>query len=494
MFILTLILFLTSSLSASLCKSVSGVRKLSLAFSVINAILLIAFFLDPLLNGNIVEISTWLRVDRFSAFIGVLITSLYLFGTAVSDRYIKEEAHEKILSLTQAKLYFALLPIFAMAMLLVVTADNLGLLWLALELTTLATTPLVAIYKKDGSLEAAWKYIILCSLGISLGLLGVLLVSYAGVESGLGSLESLSLKNLNVNANKLLPTVMQWAFLFSFVGLGTKVGFFPLHTWLPDAHGRTPSPISAILSGILLNVALYSLMRIKFITDTALASDQWTNQLFLIFGVLSVVASAFHLFIQQHYKRMLAYSSMEHMGILAIAIGLGPVGLVPALMHMFAHTFSKSLLFFGSGEILLHEKTAKIYNVRNLLAKIPLTGILFVLGMFALLAVPPFATFSSEILILAATVRSGHWVVCLILLLALTLVCVSLCKHTFTMLNLEEGTHTHDQQAEKNLKEKFNITHLIMIIQVIALVVAGIFMLTQNGYDFFNTIANSITS
>ncbi len=287
--------------------------------------------------------------------------------------------------------------------------------------------------------------------------------------------------------------IMQWAFLFTFIGLGTKVGFFPMHTWLPDAHGRTPSPISAMLSGILLNVAFYSLMRIKFLTDIALGSDSWTNNLFLTFGILSVVTSAFFLYIQHYYKRMLAYSSMEHMGILAIAIGLGPAGIVPGLMHMLAHTVSKSLVFFGSGEILLSEKTGQIDKIHNLIGKIPVTGVLFILGMLSLLAVPPFATFASEILILSAAQHTGHMIIFFLLLLALSVVCVSLFTHTFKMFCLNqkaEKIHHADNQPV----EKFNLAHMVMAVEIILSITAGIFMLTPTGSDFFTYIAQSIVS
>lgn len=489
MAIFIILLFIATGALAFASRDARQIRLIALIMGIINSVMTFFFLAGPLFSGQVLEVGNILRIDRFSAFIGMLITLLYFFTVIASHRYIGEEYHEKILSIRQMRIYFLLLPIFALTMLVVVMADNLGLLWLALETTTLATTPLVALYKKDGSLEAAWKYIILCSLGISLGLLGVLLISYAGINSGLSPFDSLSLKML-VSSGIKIPSVIHWAFLFSFIGLGTKVGFFPMHTWLPDAHGRTPSPISAMLSGILLNVAFYSLMRIKFVTDIGLGSDQWTNNLFLVFGILSVVAAALFLYVQHNYKRMLAYSSMEHMGILAIAVGLGPVGMVPALMHMVAHTFSKSLLFFGSGEMLLSEKTAKIDNIKNLMRKIPVTGSLFIIGMFALLAAPPFAAFSSEILILAAAVNQGQLLVFFLMLLALSLICVSMFKHTFKMFALDGD---HPDHVEKKSTEKFNLTHLVMVIQIVLLVVAGIFMLTQSGFNFFSMIAQSIS-
>ncbi|MFA5830119.1 MAG: proton-conducting transporter membrane subunit [Candidatus Gracilibacteria bacterium] len=489
--ILIFVIFTLTAICAFIPKQAKNVFNLVLGMGIVSSAVAFYTMIPPLFSNQILELGGMLRIDKFSALIGVLITTLYFFAVLISHRYISEEYREGILNLFKVRLYYLLLPLFALAMLTVIMADNLGLLWLALETTTLVTTPLVAIYKKDGSLEAAWKYMILCSLGISLGLLGVLLLSYAGVQSGLSGLDSMSIKMLITNAPKMIPEVMKWAFIFCFIGLGTKVGFFPLHTWLPDAHGRTPAPISAMLSGILLNVALYALLRVKGITDIALGSDQWTNNLFLIFGVMSIVASAFFLFIQRNYKRMLAYSSMEHMGLIAVAIGLGPLGLVPATMHMVAHTLSKSLLFFGSGEILLHTKTAKIYKIKSLINQLPKTVILFTIGMISLLAFPPFATFSSEVMILSAAITKGQIIPFFLIIISLSIICISFFKHAFDMFSHSED-QTEDSAKIAQAKEKFNVTHLVMIIQIVLLIAGGIFMFTNTGFDFFSSIADSI--
>lgn len=486
--ILIFVLFLITAVSAFIPKKAKHIHQLVMVMGIISAAVTFYILAGPLFFDRTIEFGGLIRVDKFSALIGVLINVLYFFTVLVSNRYITEEHHEGILTLFKVRLYYLLLPLFAVAMLTIVMADNLGLLWLALEATTLVTTPLVAIYKKDGSLEAAWKYMILCSLGISIGLLGVLLMSYAGTQSGLGSLDSLSIKMLMMNGPKLIPEVIKWAFVFSFIGLGTKVGFFPIHSWLPDAHSRTPSPISAMLSGILLNVALYALLRLKGITDLSLGSDLWTNNFFLIFGLLSVVASAFFLFIQRNYKRMLAYSSMEHMGLIAVAIGLGPIGLIPGVMHMVAHTLSKSLLFYGSGEILLHCKTAKIEKIKNLINQLPKTVVFFVLGLISLLGFPPFAPFASEVMILSAAISKGQIVAFFLVVISLSIICISLFKHAFNIFCRDENSELNKEIK----KENFNLTHAVMLIQVGLLVAVGIFMLTDTGINFFSNIANSI--
>lgn len=489
MSLVLLLIILLTAIAAYLPRSGGGVRRTAFILGIIGSFVGFWTFLNPLLSQRIHLVAHIFRIDMFGAFMGLLIVTLYFFTVLVSDRYIHEEYEEGILDEKKVRLYFFLLPLFVFAMLIVVMADNLGLLWLALETTTLATTPLVAIYKKDGSLEAAWKYMILCSLGISLGLLGLLFINYAGVHAGLTSLDAFSLTALRDKAPEFIPDVMKWAFVFTFVGLGTKVGFFPLHTWLPDAHGRTPSPISAMLSGILLNTALYALLRVKGITDLSLGGDTWTNHLFLVFGLLSIVTSAFFLFIQRNYKRMLAYSSMEHMGLISVAVALGPVGLTAAVMHMFAHTFSKSLLFYGSGEILLATKTTKIDKIKSLVNYMPKTVALFMLGLVSILGFPPFAAFASEILMLSAALQKGYLSVFLIIIASLGIIAVSLFKHALLMFARGENDAKLSQRKEK---ERWNITHVVMLIEVIVLIVGGVWMFTSTGQEFFSNLANSI--
>jgi hydrogenase-4 component F len=233
-------------------------------------------------------------LDRFSAFMVLLVGGLYLSASFVSYRYLAQEFKEGILQLKQVRLYLLSLPLFILSMFVVIFANNMGVLWVALEATTLTTTFLVAFYTKDASLEAAWKYIIICSTGIALGLLGILMFAYAGTSAGSLSAEDVfHLNQLRLHADTLLPEIVKWAFVFVFIGIGTKVGFVPMHAWLPDAHSKTPSPISAILSGVLLNVALYTILRFKLITDLSLENTWWTERFFLTFGLLSIVIPAF---------------------------------------------------------------------------------------------------------------------------------------------------------------------------------------------------------
>ena len=316
-------------------------------------------------------------IDRFAALMIVLIQIVWTGAAFASLRYIGEEHAAGLLSMRKARIYYGLLPLFALAMIVTVTTDHLGVLWVALEATTLSTTPLVALYKKDGAIEAAWKYLLLCSLGISVSLLGLLLLAYAGVGAGLPIGRALSLGALRGTAAALDPQVVRWAFVFLFVGIGTKVGFVPMHPWLPDAHSRTPSPISAALSGALLNVAMYTLLRFKALVDLSLGQGNWTSAFFIGFGLASILFAAFVLLNQANYKRMLAYSSVEHMGLIAFGVAMGPVGASGAVMHMLGHTLAKSSLFFTAGEVLLARHTTKIANIRALWRSSPRTSLAF---------------------------------------------------------------------------------------------------------------------
>lgn len=423
-------------------------------------------------------------VDRFSALMVVLIHVVWLSATLSSVRYIGREHAEGILSTTKVRLYFGLLPVFVLAMLVTVTTGHLGVLWVALEATTLTTTPLVALYKKDGAIEAAWKYLLLCSLGISVSLLGLFLLAYAGVGAGLPLGRALSLVALRERAAALDPQVVRWAFVFLFVGIGTKVGFVPMHPWLPDAHSRTPSPISATLSGVLLNVALFALLRLRTLVDLALGQNGWTSAFFVGFGLASVLFAAFVLLHQQNYKRMLAYHSVEHMGLIAFGLGMGPAGAAGAVMHMIGHTLAKSALFLSAGEILLRLHTTKIANIRGLWRKAPRTSFVFLLGFLGLIGMPTSIIFSSELTFLLAAARISPGAAVAIIV-ALAIVAVGVLHHVFAMLFGHDGGETVPAPAP----EPFTITHAVVAVELALLFAGGLFFLSTPGFEWAASIA-----
>lgn len=434
--------------------------------------------------------SLW-YLDGLAAMIWILIALISLSATLVAHRYLAHELHEGVISLTDIRHYFAMVPLFVASMYVASLSNNVGLLWVALESTTLSTTLLVAFYRKRSAIEAAWKYILICSLGISLGLVGVLLMAYAAGQAGAEASLLLSTFRDVAGAGGVNGQLIRWAFVFLFVGIGTKVGFVPMHTWLPDAHSKTPSPVSAMLSGILLNVALVSLLRFRQVTDLALADQgSWTGKFFLIFGALSIVVPAFIMLVQKNYKRLLAYSSIEHMGLMAFAIGLGPAGLIPAVMHMPGHALLKSGLFYGAGEILTTYKTTDSAQITDVWRCLPKTGAIFFVTLLMLLAVPPSAVFVSELIMLGFGLRDWLWLT-LIVVGALSLVFVAMSRHVYGLLC---GGHESVVSEQPAPVEAWSMLHGIMILHVLAALVIGVVYLTPSGLEFMVSIAQSLNT
>lgn len=466
-------------------------RQIALAGAIVSAALAFWMAIPALTAEPQFWFGQWWFLDRFSALFLAIVSFLYVSASIVSYRYIGHEFHDQVISMKQVRLYLVSLPLFILSMMMTLLANNIGVLWVALEATTLTTTFLVAFYTKDASIEAAWKYIIICSTGIALGLLGILMFAYAGSSAGsLSGEDVFHLNQLGAHATTLLPETVRWAFVFIFVGIGTKVGFVPMHAWLPDAHSKTPSPISAVLSGVLLNVALYAILRFKVLTDLSLENTWWTERFFLIFGVLSVVIPAFMIYIQRNYKRMLAYSSIEHMGLASFAIGLGPFGIIPAMMHLVGHAIAKSMLFFGAGEIFLRYQTTKIEYVRHLLKQAPYTAILFLIALLGLLAFPPSALFASEFLMIGLGMQT-QTILTLLVLVCLTIICVSMIRHTFTMFFEETAP---SEISEVLPPERWTITHTVIVGHLILLVLVGVSFLTQPGIQFISEITHVVSA
>jgi hydrogenase-4 component F len=483
----SLLVPLTASLAALALRDVRAIGRAAVAASLVatagfGALAVLVFTHGPSVGDH------WM-VDRFAALMTMLIQVIWVGASVASTRYIGEEYRAGVLSLRKVRGYYALLPAFVLAMLVTVTTDHLGVLWIALEGTTLTTTPLVALYKKDGAIEAAWKYLLLCSIGISVSLLGLLLLAYAGVGAGLPIDRALSLSALRAIASTLDPQVVRWAFVFLFVGIGAKVGFVPMHPWLPDAHSRTPSPISAALSGVLLNVALYALVRSRALVDLSLGQDQWTSGFFLVFGLISILFAAFVLLHQQNYKRLLAYSSVEHMGLMAFGLAMGPAGAAGAVMHMIGHTLAKSSLFFTAGEILLRQHTTKIANIRGLWRSSPRTSLAFLLAFLGLFGMPSSIVFASELTMLVAAARRNP-LAAVAVIVALAIVAIGVLHQVFSMLFSEAG-HGHD---EADLPpEPWQATHTVVAIQLVLLFGGGLFFVSAPGFEWAGSIASAFT-
>jgi formate hydrogenlyase subunit 3/multisubunit Na+/H+ antiporter MnhD subunit len=285
----------------------------------------------------------------------------------------------------------------------------MGILWVALEGATLATVLLVSVYRTASSLEAAWKYFILCGVGIALALFGTILL-YLAANRHLGThAEALLWTNLNSVKSDLEPRVMALALVFLLVGYGTKMGLAPLHNWLPDAHAEGPTPISAVLSGLLLNVALYAVLRVKVLADGALQNGL-PGRLLIGFGLLSVLVATFSLSRQKDVKRMFSYSSIEHIGLTTFAFGIGgPTATYAGLLHMTVHSLVKSAIFFTVGHACQKTGTQLMANIQGLVKVSPLIGSGMLIGALAILGMPPFGVFASEFLIVTTAMRELPW-------------------------------------------------------------------------------------
>ncbi len=348
-------------------------------------------------------------VDSLNVFLVALTAFVAMTTSLFSRPYMRiERAHGRV-SDTGMRLFHSMYQLFSFTMLLVLTTNNLGVMWVAMEAATLSTVLLVALYRTHAALEAAWKYFILCGVGIAQALFGTILVYFAA-ERILGpGVGSLMWTHLDAVKGDLEPTVISIAFVFLLVGYGTKVGLVPLHNWLPDAHAEGPTPISAVLSGLLLNVALYALIRFKVITDGALGTP-FAGPLLMGFGLLSVAVAAFFLSRQRDIKRMFAYSSIEHMGIITFAFGMGgPVASFAGLLHMTVHSLTKSAIFFAVGHAAQKSGTQLMENIRGLVAVSPTVGWGLMLGTVAILGMPPSGVFASEFLILTTAIAQQPW-------------------------------------------------------------------------------------
>jgi hydrogenase-4 component F len=365
----------------------------------------------PLMAGG-----NFFFVDAFNVYLAVLTAFVSLTTAVFSRRYMRREREHGRIGHLRMRFYHAMFQLFIFAMLLCLLTNNVGVLWIAMELATLSTVLLVSLYRTPTAIEAAWKYFILCGVGIAQALFGTVLLYFAA-ERVLGEGgDALLWTNLNAVSGQLEPTVLSLAFVFLMVGYGTKVGLVPLHNWLPDAHSEGPTPISAVLSGLLLNIALYALVRCKALVDGATRTHH-AGDIMMGFGLLSILVAAFSMLRQKDIKRMFSYSSIEHMGITTFAFGLGgPVATFGALLHMLVHSLAKSSIFFTVGHASQMHRTQEMARIRGLFRGNPLVGWGLMLGALAIVGLPPFGVFTSEFLILTATIKDAPYVTPLLLL------------------------------------------------------------------------------
>jgi hydrogenase-4 component F len=370
---------------------------------------------------------SYLRADAVSCVFLLATAFLYAAVAVYAAGYLKGRTSQ------YTRRFYLGFNVFAWAMLAAPLMSSLALLWIAVEVTTVVSALLVAIENTDGAAEASWKYVLIASAGLGLGLLATIFAYYSGAQV-LGPHSDLSIQPLIAAGPRLRKTPVELAFLLAVLGYGTKVGLVPVHTWLPDAHSEAPTPVSALLSGALLATSFYAILRFYQVASAALGRELPSNTL-LAFGIASLLLASLYLFGQRDIKRLLAYSSVEHMGILAIGVSFGgPAALAGVLLHVLAHAAAKGNAFMGAGVFTVKYGTKQMSVMRDGLRLLPLSGPLFLLSVFALSALPPFGIFRSEFEIVAGGLSSGSYVAAAVLVILVTIAFLGLATSMTSVL------------------------------------------------------------
>ncbi|MBI3724616.1 NADH dehydrogenase FAD-containing subunit [bacterium] len=384
---------------------------------------------------------SWLGIDAPGLIFLSITSVLFLAAAVYAAGYLAREAPGRQRDDIEEGAFFSNAPeatftggllLFLASMTLIHVSQHLGLMWVAVEATTITSASLIYFHRHHRSLEAAWKYLMICSVGIALALLGNFFLAVAASGAHGEADVPMIVSSLVEKAGGLHTPWLKAAFIFFLVGYGTKMGLAPMHTWLPDAHSESPSLVSALLSGALLNGSFLAILRAHQICGAA-GHAEYSQRLLLGFGLVSMATAAVFVLGQADYKRLLAYSSVEHMGILALGVGLGGAGRFGAMFHAINHSLTKAMLFLVAGNILALYKTRTPSAVKGLVRVLPVSGVLWVLGFLSITGSPPFGTFLSEFTILKAALDEGSWLVAIVYLLLLAVIFVGMATVIFGM-------------------------------------------------------------
>lgn len=379
-------------------------------------------------TGDIFALANWFHLDSLAILFSAILALIGLMTGIHSIGYMNHEVAEGEVSERVLCNYYGLFHLFLFTMLLAITTNNVIMMWAAVEATTVSSAFLVAIYGKRTSLEAGWKYIVICTVGVAFGLYATVLLYANAVQVMSDPHQAIFYSAILPYAHQLNPMLMKLTFVFALIGFGTKMGLFPMHAWLPDAHSEAASPTSALLSAVLLNCALLIIIRFHVLVSLTVG-EAFSSHILMVFGFLSVTVAAFLILVQRDMKRLLAYSSVENMGLIALGIGIGgPLGTLAAMLHTLNHSLAKTLLFCGSGNILLKYKSRDLNTVKGVLRVMPLTGALMAGGALALGGMPPFNVFLSELLTVTAGMSRGYLWLMILLMVVLTVVLAGLVR------------------------------------------------------------------
>ena len=408
------------------------VLRLIVAISAIELTLAANLWAGVLANGFVTAADEWFYVDAFSAFYLIVLVLVFLLSSAFAGVYFAHETGEHGFTLPVAHRFGALWLGSLTAMMLVLVSNNLGIMWVGMEATTLLSAFLISLHPSRLSLEAMWKYLIICSVGIAFAFIGTIFAAASIEAAGGVPADALFWTKLASPDVRLDPTLMKFAFIFILVGYGTKTGLAPIHSWLPDAHSQAPTPVSAMFSGFLLNTALYCIMRFVPPARHALGAD-FADGLLIFFGTLSILVAAGFIVFQRDAKRLLAYHSVEHLGIITLGFGLGPLGTFAALFHTLNHSVCKSLAFFAVGRLGQEFGSHEMHALSGALRADRLWGIALLGSVLALIGVAPFSVFMSEYQLLRAAAGGGAWLVLVLFLAASGVVFLSALRHLIDM-------------------------------------------------------------
>ncbi|SRR5579885_231681 len=431
-----LLLFLTPVIASILVtifrqKRISEIVTVSSAF----LILLQAFFIiSRIINDKTMSaFGNTFYVDSLGAIILLPISLVGFVSALYSVNYMGRQFDNGMVDLKHITRYYQGFNVFLLAMLVVPIANNLGILWITVEATTLISVLLIMLYFKQNAIEAAWKYLIIATVGLSFALIGTTFFYYANINAGT-SVDAMNWTEMIHNSKLFDPNLVKIAFVFILIGYGTKAGLAPMHTWLPDAHSEAPTPVSALLSGVLLNCALYGILRFHIISSYSIGSA-FSSQLLIILAIISVGIAAASIYFQKDMKRMLAYSSVEHMGLVSLGIGFGGLlGIYGAILQIINHAIAKPMMFFVSGTISQKYETKAMSKITGIIKTMPITGALFLVGGLALVGMPPFNIFLSEFMILGSGFKSGQFLATSLVILFLIVTFAVFLRHLIRMV------------------------------------------------------------
>ena len=423
------IIFAAGIAACALLRRQQTILRVPVYTSLTACILAVPLAVRVVTGGTFFLYGQNLVIDYLSLYHIFLVDFIFLIASIYATGYFKERIDAGSIPAALVRRYCMLWQTFQAILLLVLMSNNIGIMWVALEATTLVSAFLILSSTDTLSIEAMWKYLLICSVGIIFAFMGTVL-TVAAARQIKNSSDLYLFSRLVQHPELIDPRLMLFAFIFIVVGYGTKAGLSPMHTWLPDAHSQAPTPVSAVFSGVMLSCALFCIMRYLPIAEAALGRNGEARSILLVLGFLSLIFAVVFIPVQRDVKRFLAYSSVEHIGIIAVGLAIGGLGTFAAMLHTMNHSLSKALAFFSAGHIADRFKTRDMAHIRAAVRQVPLWGGLFFISVLVLIGVAPFSIFMSELIILKEAFFTGRYIVAGLLLFCLLAVFLSALKHT----------------------------------------------------------------